>query len=62
MTTVAHRPRAVRDQIVDREVRRLELMQRAERRRTRHPTGNDAPERTSQTFSHGVPRADQLGM
>jgi hypothetical protein len=33
MTNVAHRPRAIRDQIVDREVRRLELMQRAERRR-----------------------------
>ena len=33
MTTVAHRPRAVRDQIVDREVRRLELSQRAKRRK-----------------------------
>jgi hypothetical protein len=32
MATVAHRPRAIRDQIVDREVRRLELMQQAKRR------------------------------
>ena len=31
METVAHRRRAIRDQIVDREVRRLELMQRTKR-------------------------------
>ena len=31
MDDVAHRSRAKRDQIVDREVRRLELMQRAKR-------------------------------
>jgi hypothetical protein len=30
-TVVAHRSRAIRDQIVDREVRRLELSQRAKR-------------------------------
>jgi hypothetical protein len=33
MTIVAHRPRAVRDQIIDREVRRLELTQRVKRRK-----------------------------
>jgi hypothetical protein len=37
MLTVAHRPRAVRDQIVDRAVRRLELMQSAERRKKTPP-------------------------
>jgi hypothetical protein len=31
MDPVAHRPHAIRDKIVDREVRRLELVQRAKR-------------------------------
>jgi hypothetical protein len=31
MEHVAHRPRAIREQIIDREVRRLELRQRATR-------------------------------
>jgi hypothetical protein len=32
MEPVAHRRRAIRDQIVDREVRRLEILQRARRK------------------------------
>jgi hypothetical protein len=31
MESVAHRQHAIRDQIVDREIRRLELLQRARR-------------------------------
>jgi hypothetical protein len=34
MDIVAHRPRANRDRIVDREVRRLELIERAKREAT----------------------------
>jgi hypothetical protein len=37
MEPVAHRQRAIRDQIIDREVRRLELRQRAAREATESP-------------------------
>jgi len=47
--SVAHRQHAIRDQIVDREVRRLELLQRAEReaaaRREPPTTPETAPAR-----------------
>jgi hypothetical protein len=43
MEFVAHRPRAIRDQIVDREVRRLELIQRAKRNANATPAQPDAP-------------------
>jgi hypothetical protein len=49
MEPVAHRQRAIRDQIVDREVRRLELLQRAKRETTTTPlppaTPSIAPDR-----------------
>jgi hypothetical protein len=43
MEIVAHRPRAIRDRIVDREVRRLELIQRAKREATATPPQPEAP-------------------
>jgi hypothetical protein len=46
MENVAHRPHAIRDQIVDREVRRLELIQRAQREAAaarRPPATPDTP-------------------
>jgi hypothetical protein len=43
MEIVAHRPRAIRDRIVDREVRRLELMQRAQREAAATPPQPGSP-------------------
>jgi hypothetical protein len=43
MAIVGHRPHAIRDQIVDREVRRLELIQRAKREGTARPPRSEAP-------------------
>jgi hypothetical protein len=38
MEPVAHRQRAIRDQIVDREVRRLELLERTKRKAATTPS------------------------
>ncbi len=38
MEHVAHRRRAIRDQIIDREVRRLEMLQRAKRKLAATPS------------------------
>jgi hypothetical protein len=40
---IAHRRRAIRDQIVDREVHRLELIQRARRQAAGTPPDSEAP-------------------
>jgi hypothetical protein len=44
MEPVAHRQRAIRDQIVDREVRRLELLQRTKREATTTPSPTATPQ------------------
>ena len=43
MEPVTHRRRAIRDQIVDREVHRLELLQRLEREAAATPQPPEAP-------------------
>ena len=43
MQLVAHRRRAIRDQIVDREVRRMELIRRATLQAAGTSTTTDAP-------------------
>ena len=45
MEPIAHRQRAIRDQIVDREVRRLELLQRSKREAAATPSPPAVPDR-----------------
>lgn len=44
MKSIAHRQHAIRDQIVDREVRRLELLQRAKQEAAAKREPRDAPD------------------